>query len=211
VAALQSTIRKMASPQERAQCVIWFVETKSLFTVQRNYGRVFEKDPPDKKTIKAWYDKFLATGSVPRQSGSSKKLTSDETVEHVMEAFQRSPTKSIRTASLELNIPRSTVHKVLHKRLRLYAYKVQIVQLSSQLTDHSDNRIDQKPSYLSKVMFSDEATFHACGKVNRHNIRFWESENPRSVREHVRDSKKVIVWCGTIKDLSDPSFSLSQL
>jgi hypothetical protein len=37
VAALQSTIRKMASPQERAQCVVWFSETKSLITVQRNY------------------------------------------------------------------------------------------------------------------------------------------------------------------------------
>jgi hypothetical protein len=45
-----------------------------------------------------------------------------------MEAFQRSPTKSIRRASLELKIPRSTVYKVLHKRLRLYTYKVQIVQ-----------------------------------------------------------------------------------
>jgi hypothetical protein len=118
----------MASPQERAQCVVWFSETKSPITVQRIYRRIFEKDPPDKKIIKAWYDKFLAAGSVLLQSGSGKKHTSDETVEHVMEAFQRSPTKSIRRASLELNIPRSTVHKVLHKPLRLYAYKVQIVQ-----------------------------------------------------------------------------------
>jgi hypothetical protein len=93
-----------------------------------SYRRVFEKDPPDKKTIKAWYDKFLATGSVLRQSGSGKKRTSDETVEHVMEAFRRSPTKSIRRASLELNILRPTVHKVLHKQRRLFAYKVQIVQ-----------------------------------------------------------------------------------
>jgi hypothetical protein len=51
-------------------------------------------------------------------------------------------------------------------------------------------RIDQIPNYLSNVMFSDEATFHICGKVNRHDIRIWESENPHSVREHVRDSKK---------------------
>jgi hypothetical protein len=100
VAALQSTIRKMASPQERAQCVVWFSETKLPITVQRNYRRVFEKDPPDKKTIKDWYDKFLAAWSVLRQSGLGKKRTFDETVEHVMEAFQRSPTKSIRRASL---------------------------------------------------------------------------------------------------------------
>jgi hypothetical protein len=72
VSALQSTIRKMASPQERAQCAVWFSETKSPTTVQRNYRRVFE-DPPDKKTTKAWYDKFLAAGSVLRKSRSSKK------------------------------------------------------------------------------------------------------------------------------------------
>jgi hypothetical protein len=49
-------------------------------------------------------------------------------------------------------------------------------------------------------MFSDEVTFHTCGKVNRHNIRIWGAENPHSVREHFRDSKKVNVWCGMVKD-----------
>jgi hypothetical protein len=58
----------------------------------------------------------------------AKKRTSEETVEHVTMAFQRSPKKSIRRVSLELNIPRSTVYKVLHKRLHLYAYKAQTVQ-----------------------------------------------------------------------------------
>jgi hypothetical protein len=146
----------------------------------------FEKDSPYKKTIKAWYDKFLDTGNVLLQSGSGKKRTYDETVEHVMEAFKRSPTKSIRRASLELNIPRSTVHKVLHKRLRLYAYKVQILQAlepndrpqRQQFAIEMLDRIGQNPNYLSKVIFSDEATFHTRGMVNRHNIRIWGSENP---------------------------------
>jgi hypothetical protein len=48
-------------------------------------------------------------------------------------------------------------------------------------------------------MFSDEATFHTCGKVNRHNIRIWGSENPHSFREHVGDSNKVSVWYGMMK------------
>jgi hypothetical protein len=198
----------MASPQERAQCVVWFSEKKSPITVQRNYRLAFEKDPPDKKTIKAWYDKFLPTGSVLRQSGSCKKRTSDETVEHVMEFFQRSPTKSILRASFELSIPRLTVHKVLHKRLRLFAYEVQIVQAlepnyrpqRQQFVIEMLDRIDQNPNYLSNVMFSDEATFHTCNKVNRHNIRIWGSENPHGVREKVRDSRKVNVWCGMMKD-----------
>jgi hypothetical protein len=52
---------------------------------------------------------------------------SDEMVEHVMEAFKRSPTTSICRASLELNIPRSTVHKVLHERLHLQSPNCPII------------------------------------------------------------------------------------
>ena len=39
----------------------------------------------------------------------------------------RSPSKSICTAVRELELPLTTVHKVLHIRLRLYAYKVQML------------------------------------------------------------------------------------
>jgi hypothetical protein len=53
---------------------------------------------------------------------------SDETADAVHETFQRSPGKSTRRASNELRVPHSTVFKILHKRLKLYAYKVQIVQ-----------------------------------------------------------------------------------
>ena len=37
-------------------------------------------------------------------------------------------TKSIRLAATELQVPRSTVHKIQHKNLQLYTYKVQLLQ-----------------------------------------------------------------------------------
>ena len=52
------------------------------------------------------------------------------------------------------------------------------------------------PDFLSKIFFSDEATFHLSGKVNRHNVRIWGSQNPHATQEHVRDSPKLNVWCG---------------
>jgi hypothetical protein len=58
------TRRKMATPQERAQVVVWYAEMKSLITVQRNYRRVYGGDVPDTKNVKAWFDKFLATGKM---------------------------------------------------------------------------------------------------------------------------------------------------
>jgi hypothetical protein len=44
-------------------------------------------------------------------------------------------------------------------------------------------------------VFSDEATFHLSGKVNRHNLRIWGMENPHATIEHELDSPKVNVFC----------------
>jgi hypothetical protein len=43
-------------------------------------------------------------------------------VDMVREAFRRSPGKSYRRASRELNIPRPTMQKILHSRLKLNAF-----------------------------------------------------------------------------------------
>ena len=43
---------------------------------------------------------------------------SDETVDAVREAFQRSPGNSTRRASNELRVPQSTVVKILHKWIK---------------------------------------------------------------------------------------------
>jgi hypothetical protein len=37
--------------------------------------------------------------------------------------------------------------------------------------------------FLDKIILSDEATFHLSGKVNRHNLIIWGSQNPLQVLE----------------------------
>lgn len=49
-------------------------------------------------------------------------------VPELQAALEKSPTKSIRMKSRELTIPKSSVHKVMRKRLVLYSYKLQLVQ-----------------------------------------------------------------------------------
>ena len=49
--------------------------------------------------------------------------------------------------------------------------------------------------FAEKVIFSDEVIFHASGKVNRHNVRVWGTQNAHEFVEHVRDSPKVSVFC----------------
>lgn len=198
----------MAIPNERAQVVWWYAETKSVIQVQRNFRRVYNKDPPSFKTIKNWCDLFLATGNVLKGHGGGKARIQEEVVENVRRSFERSPRKSIRQAARELGMKRSTVHKVLHRRLKLYAYKVQIVQeikpddrpKRQEFAITMLDRVAEDETFLSCVMFSDEATFHVSGKVNRHNVRIWGTENPHAFIEHVRDSPKVTVWCGLLEN-----------
>ena len=66
----------------------------------------------------------METGSVLDAVRRGRPRTSAENIESVRQAFSRSPMKPIRTAARELELPFRTVHKVLQKRLRLYAYKV---------------------------------------------------------------------------------------
>ena len=54
--------------------------------------------------------------------------TSAENIESVRQSFSRFPMKPIRTAARELELPPTTVHKVLQKRLRLHAYKMKMLQ-----------------------------------------------------------------------------------
>ena len=104
---------KMTTPQEKAQYVSWFIETKSDVQTQHNYRSKYGRDPPSRPSIRLWHKKFMETGTVFKR---------------VRQAFQCSPMKSIRTAARQLELTRSTVHKVLHKNLRLYAYKVKMLQ-----------------------------------------------------------------------------------
>jgi len=58
--------------------------------------------------------------------------------------------------------------------------------------------IDQTESanLINKILFSDEATFHTCGKVIRHNCRIWADEKPTNLLEWERNKPKVNIWLG---------------
>ena len=133
----------------------------------------------------------METGTVFDERRNGRTRTSEENIERVRQAFQRSPMKSIRTAARQLDLPRATVHKVLHKNLRLFAYKVQMLQRlqpndmprRKKFAVNMLQRISEDEVFLKRVCFSDEATFHVLGKLSKHNVRIWGSENPHATRE----------------------------
>uniref|UniRef100_A0A2L2YSL7 DUF4817 domain-containing protein n=1 Tax=Parasteatoda tepidariorum TaxID=114398 RepID=A0A2L2YSL7_PARTP len=73
----------MWTPQQKAQCVSWFIETKSDTQVQRNFRTNFQRDPPSRPSIRAWHTSFMSTGSVLHKSGAGRPSTSPENVERI--------------------------------------------------------------------------------------------------------------------------------
>jgi hypothetical protein len=53
----------------------------------------------------------------------------------------------------------------------------------------------EEGGFAEKLVFSDEVTFHVCGKVNRQNVCIWGTENPHATMELIRDLPKVNVFC----------------
>ena len=113
---------------------------------------------------------------------SGRPRTSEEKIERVRQAFQRSPMKSIRTAAGQLKLPRSTVHKVFKivclqsaNVTKLQALQRNDMPRGKEFAMNMLQRISEDEAFLKQVCFSDEATFHVSGKLNKHNVRIWGS------------------------------------
>ena len=160
------------------------------------------KSLPSVGGIKYWYSKFLQNGyfSMPVKRG--QKGLGQDIIQRISDLFTDNPETSIRSAAQQLPVSYGSVQKSVRKYLKMYPYKIQVLQLLKEgdyekrleFADTMVARINQNPRYLETVCFSDEATFHVSGRVHRHNVRIWGKTNPHVFREHERDSPKVNVW-----------------
>ena len=125
----------------------------------------------------------------------------------IREAYLRSPCQSTTHASLQLGVVQSTVWQIFHKRLKCKSYRLQLHQDLSE--SDKDVRLNvciemqerfEVDGFADLLIFSGEATSHLSGKVNRHNVRMWGTENPHLVIENVRDSLKVNVFCALLNE-----------
>ena len=116
-----------------------------------------------------------------------------------MEENPRAPLSSISTST---GLSKATVWRRVRTELYLRSYKIQIHQQLYE--DDFDRRVEmaqlllpklRDPALKNLIFFSDEATFHTSGLVNKQNCRIWGLEKPTEVNEFERDSPKVNVWC----------------
>ncbi|KAJ4427521.1 hypothetical protein ANN_25169 [Periplaneta americana] len=99
--------REGRNPENSGGAIFWTSVEISSIVLSRNYGLVIKAET---------------------QHGGGRR-TSEEMVANVQAVYERRPRKSLRRALRELQVPKSTFQRIVHKRLKLYAYRVQLMQL----------------------------------------------------------------------------------
>ncbi|PNF24991.1 hypothetical protein B7P43_G07957 [Cryptotermes secundus] len=187
--------------QHKVFCIHEFSKVESATAMQRAFRPKFNIQPPTRKSIYRWNKQFHETGSLCKGKSPGQSHVSEENAEHIRVSFERSQMKSTHSTSRELGLSQTTVWGVLRCRLVYKPYHLQLAQAlhANDKVKHVEfcdcmlkNREDEL--FLPRVTFSDKATFHLSGKVNRHTVRIWGLQNPRVTLEHVRDSPKVNVF-----------------
>jgi len=130
--------------------------------VQRAFRRRYGIDPPLAKNIRRWYKQFQETEEESRATAHFRGKCAPNS-----RGLSAKP-----AANRELTIPHVTVWRVLRRRLLMKPYRLQLVQAlrvgdRRKRTDFCDMLLEdmEDDTFLPRLIFSDEATFHLSGKV----------------------------------------------
>ena len=215
-----SHVNKMITEAEKSRCVLWYHESKSTTKVQREFKLFYncfqtKKSVPSHKSIRKWYRAFLENGDMKgKKRGRPASTMTDDRKQQVSDYLSENGKRSIRNAALDLNLKKSSVHRIARK-LKFYPYKISVTHALKKQDKIARVtfartmllRVEEDMHYLRRIAFSDEATFHVSGVVHRHNVRIWARENPRAFQEYDPNSPKINVWCGlTIDRVIGPYF-----
>ncbi|KAJ4436157.1 hypothetical protein ANN_18787 [Periplaneta americana] len=136
------------------------------------------------------------------------RSTTPEVQEEILEAVNMTPSISTRRVALQVNVPHTTVWRLL-KEYQLYPYRLQRVQALSPADYPAQVRFCQwflqqcgvNPNFPALVLFTDEAQFTRDGITNFHNQHVWAYENPRAtVPSHHQVRFSLNMWAGIIGD-----------
>lgn len=116
-----------ATAVEKAFCVLELAKTNSVTVVQRRFRTKYGKSSPTRQSIYDWYKQFENTGCVCKRKSTGRPPVSEEQIDRVRDVYVRSPGKSTRSASLELQIPQPTVWKILRTVWKTsFLYKMEL-------------------------------------------------------------------------------------
>ena len=121
------TIINMFTMEKTIALVTFRLRGLTYEQVREAFNRRFQKPAPTRMNIRTLVNKFQRTGRVDDEERSGRPSTSQETVLRIHEAIECSPRASTRRVSRELDVPHTTVWKVLRFTLKKRAYHLQVL------------------------------------------------------------------------------------
>lgn len=128
------------------------------------------------------------------------------TEEQVLYEIEQNSSLSTRRIGLRLNLPHASIWRILNRNLYHPFHRTPIQELSQvdKVTRKNFCRQmiklnEEDPTFLRKVLWTDESTFSKTGVFNYHNDHLWTLENPHSTRiASTQYQFKANVWAGII-------------
>ena len=180
----------------RVLAAAWWHETDrtrySMMMLRNRLRDRFNLESPEGRVIKNWEEKLFETGMVSDRRRSGRPNERGDNIDDVQAAIEDNPKTSTRRLGDELNIPRTTVRRILKKDL-LKAWKPTFVQYLTE-EDHQ-NRVECCTAILQKysssqmrkrLFFSDECAIYAASE--KKNAVIWSNDNPHfgeQLQQHV--------------------------
>lgn len=166
---------------------------------------------PSAATFAAVHNRLHETGTFKvdmHDTGRGRDVRTVNYEEDVLNLFEDNPRTSTRAVGIETNSSHSSVWKVLNE-YRMHPYSMQKVQTLHE--DDFQRRVNcsrwflrktiETPTFLAKVLFTDEATFNKEGVFNSRNSHLWAYENPHAtVSRRSQNRFSVNIWAGLLNN-----------
>lgn len=99
--------------------------------------------------------------------------------------------------SRQRSIPYSTVFKTMHKCLKFHPYKISPVQhWRWKYANWFLSRMEVGNTWLSKILWIDEAEFYLNREINTHKCCIWSEANPNACLKTLLHLQNVTISCG---------------
>ncbi|KAJ4443074.1 hypothetical protein ANN_04724 [Periplaneta americana] len=146
--------------------------------------RKLKKPAPIRANIRMLVNKFKRAESFLDEKHSGRPQTSANDVPLLQHATECSPGTSTRCLSNELDIPRTTVWRVLRFTLHKLVYHPQVLHhleqedyAAHQGMCHDLLEAVANENLMNHILLSDEATFHTCDRVSRITVEYEPTSN----------------------------------
>lgn len=184
-------------------------KTRTQSEVREMFNAKYPDRPISQATVSRIERKFRETGHVRDSSKAGPNVQINEEAQlDVLLSVEEDPHKSTRQMAREHNVSQASVLRLL-KQQKMHPYKVipvhELMERDGdrrlQFCEIILNRCQLNPQFITRILFSDEATFCLNGTVNRQNCRYWSRQNPHWMMEaNTQYPRKVNVWAGIIEN-----------